>query len=52
MSTSSLSPTVETIELSLCSIGEQFSTLRIVNPEGVFLPNPSKRWNSGSSIPC
>lgn len=32
MSTSSLSPTAETVELPLDSIGEQFSTLRIVNP--------------------
>ena len=32
MSTSSLAPAVETIELTLDCIGEQFSTLRIVNP--------------------
>lgn len=32
MSTPSLSPTVEAVELPLDSIGEQFSTLRIVNP--------------------
>lgn len=32
MSTPSLSPTVEALELPLDSIGQQFSTLRIVNP--------------------